>query len=151
MTIFLNLLLRPCKLSFLKISLNQWRLDYRNWKLHLVFASLSKSLMTWQHLIINLSQSKIIIIKSFSVNSLPFKAYGSTANQILTTSSGNGIILQFKEHFYEFTCNESTCTWNTRSEVIPSQPLSAIMKYLPPGFTCPTWASTFTFLFWILS
>ena len=47
----MNLLLRPCTLSFLKISLNQWCLAYRNWKLHLVFASLSKSLTTWPHLI----------------------------------------------------------------------------------------------------
>ena len=46
MTIFLNLLLRPCLLSFLKIWLNQWW----NWKLHLVFASHSKSLTMWLHL-----------------------------------------------------------------------------------------------------
>ena len=51
LTTFTNLLLRPCTLSFLKISLNQWRLAYRNWKLHLVFASLSKSLTTWLHLL----------------------------------------------------------------------------------------------------
>ena len=42
----MNLLLRPSTLSFLKILLNQWCLAHRNWKLHLVFASLSKSLMT---------------------------------------------------------------------------------------------------------
>ena len=58
MTIFLNLLLRPCTLSFLKISLNQWRLAYRNWKLNLVFASLSKSLTAsikytlWRHIML---------------------------------------------------------------------------------------------------
>ena len=51
MTIFLNLLLRPCTLSFLKISLNQWRLAYWNWKLHLAFASLSKSMNRIYYLI----------------------------------------------------------------------------------------------------
>ena len=51
MTTFMTLLLRPLTLSFLKISKNQWRLAYRNLKLHLVFALQTKSLMTWPQLI----------------------------------------------------------------------------------------------------
>ena len=50
-TTFMYLLLRPCILSFFQILYNQWRLDYWNWKLCLVFASLSKSLTAWPQLI----------------------------------------------------------------------------------------------------
>jgi len=56
------------------------------------------------------------------------KFYGARA---VTSASGQGAIVQFKEHFYELTCEISGCTWRILPNQLNQGVSSAVMMTLP--------------------
>ena len=72
-----------------------------------------------------------------SVGSLPTthdtEFWGARA---LPSLSGKGAYLQYNEHFYELTCNTSSCAWSIMKQRLAKPVYSAVMMYLPNDYTC---------------
>ena len=73
----------------------------------------------------------------FSVTGLPtdnvdkYKFRGAKA---VTSSSGQGAIVQHEEHFYELTCEVSGCTWRILPNQLNPGVSSAVMMTLPSDY-----------------
>ena len=49
----------------------------------------------------------------------------------VTSASGQGAIVQYREHFYELTCEVSGCTWRILPNQLNPGVTSAVMMTLP--------------------
>ena len=70
-----------------------------------------------------------------TVSDLPASSYtwGAVA---LPTLTGDGVIVQYKQYFYQLTCDASTCNWEILEKEL-SLPVSfAVTMILPAEYTC---------------
>ena len=75
-----------------------------------------------------------------SVESLPtdyvnnfYKFDGARA---VTSSSGQGAILQHNEHLYELRCNIEECSWTILPQKLKQSVRHTTLFALPPGTEC---------------
>ena len=69
-----------------------------------------------------------------SVAGLPTDNVGSlkfNGARAVTSASGQGAIVQHKEHFYELTCEVSGCTWRILPNKLNPGVVRAVMMTLP--------------------
>ena len=52
----------------------------------------------------------------------------------MTSASGQGAIVQFKEHFYELTCEVSGCNWRILPNQLSLGVDEAVMMTLPSEY-----------------
>ena len=53
----------------------------------------------------------------------------------MTSSSGQGAIIQVREHFYEVTCEIRGCSWSILAQKLDLGVQSGVMMTLPPEYT----------------
>ena len=53
----------------------------------------------------------------------------------MTSSSGQGAIIQVREHFYEVTCEISGCSWSILAQKLDLGVSHGVMMTLPPEYT----------------
>ena len=54
----------------------------------------------------------------------------------VTSPSGQGVILQHSEYFYELRCETKECSWTILPQKLKQDVSSAILLALPPGTGC---------------
>ena len=78
----------------------------------------------------------LLFLRIISVAGLPTDYddtfYGARA---VTSASGKGAIVQFKEHFYELTCEIGGCFWSILSNQLDQGGRYAVMMTLPSDYT----------------
>ena len=60
------------------------------------------------------------------------KFYGARA---MTSSSGKGAIVQMGKHFYEVTCEISSCSWSILAQKLDVGVTHPVIMTLPPDYT----------------
>ena len=78
-----------------------------------------------------------MMLSLFSVDDLP-TTYDSDfwGAQALPSITGNGVIVQNREYFYELVCTSTACQWNIMEKQLTTGVYSAVMMYLPQDYTC---------------
>ena len=56
---------------------------------------------------------------------------GATA---VTSASGQGVVVQFYEHFYELACKIGSCSWTILPQILHQGVTKAVMMTLPSGY-----------------
>ena len=54
----------------------------------------------------------------------------------LTSSNGQGAILQLDKHLYELQCQVNGCSWNVLPQKLKERVRSAVLFALPEEFVC---------------
>ena len=54
----------------------------------------------------------------------------------LPTLTGDGVILQHEQYFYELICNSITCNWEILEKQLSIPVRGAVTMYLPTEYTC---------------
>ena len=54
----------------------------------------------------------------------------------LPTLTGDGVILQHEQYFYELICDASTCNWEILEKELGLPVRGAVTMYLPAEYTC---------------
>ena len=62
-----------------------------------------------------------------------FKFGGARA---VTSPSGQGVILQHNEYFYELRCETKECSWTILPQKLKQSVVVATLLALPPGTEC---------------
>ena len=55
--------------------------------------------------------------------------------RVVTSASGQGAIVQMKEHFYEVSCEISGCAWTILAQDLDLGVTNAVMIMLPLNYT----------------
>ena len=55
-------------------------------------------------------------------------------SRALPSLTGQGAYLQYKEFFYELSCDTYSCNWMLMEQRLSKAVYAAVMMYLPPGF-----------------
>ena len=74
-----------------------------------------------------------------SVESLPtdyVNRYKFEGARAVTSPSGQGVILQYNEYFYELRCETKECSWTILPQKLKQGVKHAILLALPPGTGC---------------
>ena len=84
----------------------------------------------------NITDDLLIVI---SVESLPTDYVGKikfNGARVVTSTSGQGAILQHDEHLYELRCNIEECSWTILPQKLKQSVTFATLLALPPGTGC---------------
>ena len=77
----------------------------------------------------------------FSVGNLPTsgQTQGITA---LPTVDGSGVLAQFNEKMWKFTCDSSSCSWNKESQELDPPVFHSVAMHLPILPSGHSWCET---------
>ena len=56
--------------------------------------------------------------------------------RVLPSISGQGVYLQQDRNFYHFSCDTSSCQWETMEQTLPAGVTHGIFMYLSPDYNC---------------
>ena len=54
----------------------------------------------------------------------------------LPTLTGDGVIVQHKQYFYQLNCNVSSCNWDILEKELSNPVSNAVTMILPAEYTC---------------
>ena len=77
----------------------------------------------------------MIFLLCISVASLPFRT-GFVNARAVTSASGQGAILQSREHLYELSYEENSFQWTILPQKLSKGVSGAVMMTLPDDYTC---------------
>ena len=56
--------------------------------------------------------------------------------RLLPSISGKGVYMQYKQNFHHFSCDTSSCQWQTMEQTLPIGITYSTFVYLPPTYNC---------------
>ena len=94
----------------------------------------TKARFTYQYLVTYSSLLLSLKVSDLPDNHPTYPSYGGA--RAMPTLTGDGIILQHKQYFYQLNCDQNTCSWEILEEELSEPAHYGATMILPAKYTC---------------